>query len=430
MIDSLFILGEDKQIVIEKHWKSIVDRSVLEPFFAALSESVDSTNVPPVLESGDYTLIPVKEDNLFFVSAMRSENSPLMVVEFTNKIIALIKAYIGSVTEVKIRSNFSVVYQLLDEVADFGVPVITEPSIMTSLIMMPTMMNKALNFVTKVAGLNEEDTWLPGTTNNNVNWRRPDLKYGHNEIKFFIIEYINATVSSKGKICDCSVYGTLRVQSHLSGMPQVVAAFTGLEGIDGVFLHSCVDRVRYRTSRTLQFVPLDGVFDVMKYSVKGVKAPELNFYCRPSMSWTRGENGVWGTLEVTVGGRPKKNSEGNPVVAEDVRVEILLPASATGANITTSTGKMVFNQEEKKITWVLGNVRKEDMATMKGPVYLAPGATVPKASLMTKLHFVQLESNLSGLSVSKVTAERVKGDYNMSSKVFKQLEAGDYDIQM
>ena len=55
--------------------------------------------MPPVLESGDYTLIPVKEDNLFFVSAMKSEISPLMVVEFTNKIIALIKAYIGSVTE-------------------------------------------------------------------------------------------------------------------------------------------------------------------------------------------------------------------------------------------------------------------------------------------------------------------------------------------
>lgn len=49
---------------------------------------------------------------------------------------------------------------------------------------------------------------------------------------------------------------------------------------------------------------------------------------------------------------------------------------------------------------------------------------------MTKLHFIQLESNLSGLNVSKVTAERVKSDYNMSSKVFKQLEAGDYDIQM
>lgn len=68
--------------------------------------------MPPVLESGDYTLIPVKEDNLFFVSAMKSENSPLMVVEFINKIITLIKTYIGSVSEVKIRSNFSLVYQV------------------------------------------------------------------------------------------------------------------------------------------------------------------------------------------------------------------------------------------------------------------------------------------------------------------------------
>ena len=49
---------------------------------------------------------------------------------------------------------------------------------------------------------------------------------------------------------------------------------------------------------------------------------------------------------------------------------------------------------------------------------------------MTKLHFIQLESNLSGLNVSKATVEYVMSDYTMPSKVFKQLEAGDYDIQM
>lgn len=220
-----------------------------------------------------------------------------------------------------------------------------------------------------------------------MNWRRPDLKYARNEIKFYIIEYINATISSlvrhpdiisrKGKVCDCSAYGTIRVQNHLSAMPQIVATLTGVEGVEGVFLHSCVDRTRYRSSRALQFIPLDGTFDVMKYSVKNAKTPELNFYCRPSVSWTRGEKGVWGTLEVTVGGKPKKNSEGNPVVAEDVRVEIMLPSEATGANLTTSVGKMMFNQDEKKVTWVIGNLRKEGMATLKGPVYLAAGAAVP-----------------------------------------------------
>ena len=42
MIDSLFVLGEDKQIVIEKHWKQTIERSVLEPYFAALAKYVDS----------------------------------------------------------------------------------------------------------------------------------------------------------------------------------------------------------------------------------------------------------------------------------------------------------------------------------------------------------------------------------------------------
>ena len=85
----------------------------------------------------------------------------MSAIEFIGKIVTLFKAYIGIVNEVKIRGNFSLIYQvgafvlshsqLLDEVADFGVPVITEPSIMSSVIQIPTMLNKVSNFVTKVA---------------------------------------------------------------------------------------------------------------------------------------------------------------------------------------------------------------------------------------------------------------------------------------
>lgn len=44
-------------------------------------------------------------------------------------------------------------------------------------------------------GAGEEDKWLPGTGNSSITWRRPNLKYSRNEIKFYIIEYINATVT-------------------------------------------------------------------------------------------------------------------------------------------------------------------------------------------------------------------------------------------
>lgn len=66
----------------------------------------------------------------------------------------------------------------------------------------------------------------------------------------------------KGKYSDCSAYGTIRVQNHLSQNPEIVANLSGTDGIDGIFLHSCVDRPRFKSSETLQFTPPDGVFDV------------------------------------------------------------------------------------------------------------------------------------------------------------------------
>ena len=44
-------------------------------------------------------------------------------------------------------------------------------------------------------GLGDDSTWLPGSSNNTVTWRRPDIKYSRNEIRFFVIERINATIT-------------------------------------------------------------------------------------------------------------------------------------------------------------------------------------------------------------------------------------------
>lgn len=80
-------------------------------------------------------------------------------------------------------------------------------------------------------------------------------------------------------------------------------------------------------------------------------------------------------------------------MVEDVRVESMLlvtimNANVTSldianittsldiANITTNAGKKVFNPEEKKVTWLLINMRKENVETMKGPMYLDPDAAV------------------------------------------------------
>ena len=105
-----------------------------------------------------------------------------------------------------------------------------------------------------------------------MNWRRPDIKYARNEIRFYVIERVNATVTSfiliqsltfrKGKTVDVSANGVLRVQSRLSGNPEIAVPLTGLDNVQGIFLHKIVNRTRFNASKTLEFVPLDGVFDV------------------------------------------------------------------------------------------------------------------------------------------------------------------------
>lgn len=178
----------------------------------------------------------------------------------------------------------------------------------------------------------------------------------------------------------------------------------------------------------------------MNYSIKKVSDPNLNFFCRPKLVWTKGENGVWGQLEFGIGCRPQTNVEGNPVMAMDLVVEIVLPPTTTGANITTSVGRMVFNQEEKKLQWIIGSIHKEDSISLKGPVYLAADSAIPskrsklcftvESSIIANVRFVQVGSSLSSLNISKIQALRTKGEYNLVSSVQKELQSGNYDIQM
>ena len=53
-----------------------------------------------------------------------------------------------------------------------------------------------------------------------------------------------------------------------------------------------------------------------------------------------------------------------------------------------------------------------------------------ESSLIANLRFIQVGSGLSGLNVTKIQALRTKGEYNLVSGVQRELQSGNYDIQM
>jgi len=107
-----------------------------------------------------------------------------------------------------------------------------------------------------------------------------------NEIFVDIYERVNITFNSNGYILNQSIDGTIQMKSYLAGNPELKLALneelvvgkgvTGSYGaveLDHCNFHECVKDNLFETQRVLTFVPPDGEFVVMNYSISSEFRP-------------------------------------------------------------------------------------------------------------------------------------------------------------
>ena len=100
---------------MEKHWKSVISRSICDYFFDAQSKSSDGL-VPPVIATPHHFLISVNRGGIDLVAIILTEVPPLFVVEFLHRVFDTLNDYFGDCTEtiVKVRAfSVSVTYVLI-----------------------------------------------------------------------------------------------------------------------------------------------------------------------------------------------------------------------------------------------------------------------------------------------------------------------------
>jgi AP-1 complex subunit mu len=93
----------------------------------------------PMLKSTIYTVSIISDDILigdiyhffFIVLAVTKRNSNvMMILVFLHRLIHVFQEYFKEVLEESIRDNFVIIYELLDEMMDFGYPQISETKIL------------------------------------------------------------------------------------------------------------------------------------------------------------------------------------------------------------------------------------------------------------------------------------------------------------
>merc|ERR1719174_2909397 len=83
---------------------------------------VEQASGSPVFIVDGVTYICVRKNGIFFLATSVFNVSPSFVIELLTQLTKVCKDYIGVLSEESLRKNFTLIYELVDEIPDYGHP--------------------------------------------------------------------------------------------------------------------------------------------------------------------------------------------------------------------------------------------------------------------------------------------------------------------
>ena len=106
----------------------------------------------------------IRKNGLLFACTTRFNVSPSMVIELLNRMAKVFKDYCGVLSEEAIRKNFILIYELLDEILDYGYPQGTSTETLKNFIYNEPIMVSQLPTTTYSPPIHHLPTHLPRST--------------------------------------------------------------------------------------------------------------------------------------------------------------------------------------------------------------------------------------------------------------------------
>ncbi|WVY89612.1 hypothetical protein V8G54_035126 [Vigna mungo] len=290
MISQFFVLSQRGDNIVFRDYRGEVQKGSAEIFFRKVKfwEDGDLQEAPPVFNVDGVNYFHVKVVGLLFVATTRVNVSPSLVLELLQRIARVIKDYLGILNEDSLRKNFVLVYELLDEVIDFGYVQTTSTEMLKAYVFNEPLVVDAARLSPLGPGsiFTQGTKRMPGiAVTKSVVATEPGGRR-REEIFVDIIEKISITFSSSGYILTSEIDGTIQMKSYLSGNPEIRLALnedlsigrnvgaaygyrsssgSGTVVLDDCNFHESVRLDSFDIDRTLSLIPPDGEFPVMNY---------------------------------------------------------------------------------------------------------------------------------------------------------------------
>uniref|UniRef100_A0A6Q2X087 AP-1 complex subunit mu-1 n=1 Tax=Esox lucius TaxID=8010 RepID=A0A6Q2X087_ESOLU len=235
--------------------------------------------------------------------------------------------YFKELEEESIRDNFVIIYELMDELMDFGYPQTTDSKILQEYI------------TQEGHKLDTGGPRPPATVTNAVSWRSEGIKYRKNEVFLDVIESVNLLEVARTHI-STGFLSCHTLTLHLSLLLVTGGKSKSVELEDTKF-HQCVRLSRFENDRTISFIPPDGEFELMSY--------RLNTHVKP-LIWIESviEKHSHSRIEYMI---KAKSQFKRRSTANNVEIHIPVPTDADSPKFKTTVGSVKWIPENSEVVW-------------------------------------------------------------------------------
>ena len=370
-ISGLLFINTKGEVIISRYFRDNVSRSAADAFRTQVIAAKKGAESVPIINIDKVSFLYCRQNDVYLVAATKTNANAPLIFSFLYKMIEVFRAYFGGhFDEETVRNNFVLIYELLDECNDYGYPQITAVNILSVYIKHGEVRGDGGDG----SGGGDNAAGITSEITGNVDWRQAGkYKYRKNEVFIDVLEAVNLLMSSKGQVLRADVSGKIVVKSYLSGMPECKFGMNdklSIESdkrragrpsrsgiaIDDVTFHRCVKLGQFEHDRTINFIPPDGEFELMKYRI--TDNVNLPFRIIPVIV-EHGKSRVEYEIKI-------KGNFSSKLFATHVKLTIPCPQNTAKVQFDPPIGAVKYKATEKAIIWKCGKFPGDASYVLRG----------------------------------------------------------------
>merc|ERR1711862_884863 len=149
--------------------------------------------------------------------------------------------------------------------------------------------------------------------------------------------------------------GDIRVNSKLSGLPDVCLTLRNPAVLQNVPFHPCVRLHRFERDRSLSFTPPDGEFTLASYWLPDTTLT-MPFNLSLSVQW----HAEHGKLSISASPKLAVTMQHKQMLIDKFSVTIQVPSSICAAKLECQGGHIRFDETSKVVVWNIGKLSGQE----------------------------------------------------------------------